>query len=166
MSDPRSTLRIGQILIERGVLCEQQVFEVLQRQRRSHIPFGVLAEQMFDVTIESIEQAWIEQFCRRGGVMDLSHQRIEPRALGLLSRRQAWQFEMLPLRYEGGGELLVAASARRLARAVAFAARQLRPVTVFRVAPLDQLRLRLRKHYPMSEVTDEMLDLARRLRPA
>ena len=55
------TIRIGQILVEQGVLSEQQVFEIIEAQRRRGLPFGVLAEERFDVTIESIERAWIEQ---------------------------------------------------------------------------------------------------------
>jgi hypothetical protein len=156
-----NVIRIGQILIEQGVLTEQQVFEVLEAQRARGLPFGVLAERMFDVTIDSIERAWVEQYHRFTGSLDLSTVRVDDEALKLINRRQAWQFEILPLQFEESGELLMAASETRLARAVTFAANRLKPVVYFRVAESLQLREFLRKHYPMPEVTDEILRRAR-----
>lgn len=160
-NQPNQPIRIGEILVEQGVLNEQQVLEILQAQRQRGVPFGVLAEEMFDVTVESIEKAWIEQYHRFTGLMDLSTQRIDTQALSLINRRQAWQFEILPLRFEPNGELLVAASRHRLARAVTFAASRLQPVAFFRVVESSQLREFLRKHYPMPEVSDAILRRAR-----
>lgn len=150
-------VRIGQILIERGVMSEQQVFEVLQEQKRRGVPFGVLAEELFEVTVQSIEDAWIEQYVRFTGTLNLEDVRVDATALKLINRRQAWQFEILPLRYEPTGELLMAASRRRLARAVTFAAHRIEPVVYFRIAQSEQLREFLREHYPMPEVSDELL---------
>ena len=160
MAEPKA-IPIGQILIDRGVLTEQQVFEVLQAQRTRSLPFGVLAEQMFDVTVESVEAAWIEQYARFTGELNLDSVSIDAEALALINRRQAWQFEILPLRFESGGELLIAASRSRFARAVTFAAGQIEPVVYFRLAESDQLREFLRKHYPMPEVSEELLKRAR-----
>jgi len=154
-------IRIGEILIEQGVMNAQQVFEVVAAQKKLKLPFGVLAERMFEVTVESIEQAWIEQYHRFTGTIDLTEQRFDDEALRLLSRRQAWQFEMLPIGFEPSGELLMAASRKRLARAVTFATNRIARVVFFRVAESAQLRLFLQKHYPMPEVTDELLAHAR-----
>jgi hypothetical protein len=154
-------IRLGQILVEQGVLTEQQVFEVVQAQKSQRVPFGVLAERMFDVTTESIERAWMEQYHRFTGSIDLSRERVDEEVLGLINRRQAWQFEILPLRYEPTGELLMAASRTRLARAVTFVANRLTPVVYFRIAESEQLREFLRKHYPMPEISDEILKRAR-----
>lgn len=156
-------VRIGEILIEKGVLSEQQVFEIVQAQRARGEPFGVLAERLFDVTVESIENAWVEQYCRQHDEIELDEQRIDTEVLHLINRRQAWQFEILPLRYETTGELLIAASRTRLARAVTFVANRLRPNTYFRIARSEQLREFLRKHYPMPEVSAELLERARKL---
>lgn len=155
-------LRIGQVLIEQGILNDQQVFEILEQQRSQGIPFGVLAQRMFDVTVGSIEHAWADQYHRMTGTIDLSQQAVDDRVLGLVSRRQAWQFEMMPLHVmPDGGELVVAATGRRLARAVTFAANRLEPIVYFRVAEPDQLRHYLQKYYPMPEVTQDMMDRAR-----
>ena len=160
MSQP---IHIGQILVEQGVLSEQQVFEILQVQKRDHKPFGVLAERLFDVLPDSIEQAWIEQYHRFTGTIDLADQRFDDRALKLINRRQAWQFEVLPLHFDSGGELLVAASRRRLARSVTFLVHKLEPVVYVRVAESSQLRQFLRQYYPMPEVSDELIAHARHL---
>lgn len=153
---PRA-IQIGQILIEQGVLSEQQVFEISQAQKDNSLPFGVLAEQMFDVTVQSIEQAWGEQYRRFTGPVDLSTESIDRDVLELIHRRQAWQFEILPLRFTLDGDLLMAASRRRLSRAVTFVANRLEPVVFFRIAETAQLRVFLKEHYPMPEVTDELL---------
>jgi len=160
MSEP---IKIGQILIEHGVLSEQQVFEIIQTQKKSPAPFGVLAEKMFDVTIKSIEKAWIEQYLRFTGPIDMHHQRINIRALATINRRQAWQFEMLPLDFNEDGELLIAASKSRLARAVTFAAEQIDHAVYFRIAEDEVLRKFLQIHYPMSEVSDAMIEKAREM---
>ena len=156
-------IQIGQILIEHGVLSEQQVFEIVQAQRCQSLPFGVLAERMFDVTVESIESAWVDQYERFTGEIDLEDYEIDARTLKLLNRRQAWQFEMLPIGFQEEGELLMAASRKRLARAVTFVANRLEPVVFFRIADSQQLREFLRRHYPMPELSDELLRRAAQL---
>ena len=164
MQQVDQSIRIGEILIEQGVLSEQQVFEVVQAQRDTGTPFGVLAERMFDVTVQSIEDAWIEQYQRfTGGTIDLEQQQVDTEALALINRRQAWQFEILPLHFEPEGDLLMAASRRRLARAVTFVASKLKPVVFFRIADSDQLRSFLRQHYPMPELTEALIRRARDL---
>ncbi len=154
-------IRIGEILVERGILSAQQVFEIMQEQKKRGLPFGVLAERMFEVTVETIEHAWIDQYSRLTGELDLRDEHVDIRVLKLINRRQAWQFEILPLRIESTGELLMAASRARLARAVTFAANRLRPLVYFRIANSDQLRSFLRKHYPMPEISQELLRRAR-----
>lgn len=156
MKDQLKPIKLGQILIEQGVLNEQQVFEILEAQRQKRIPFGVLAERMFDVTVGSIENAWVEQYARFTGKLDMGEYEVDRRALQLINRRQAWQFEMMPIGWEESGELLVAASQRRLARAVTFIANHLEPIVFFRIADSSQLRTFLQKYYPMPEVSQEL----------
>ena len=157
MKDKSKWIKLGQVLIDQGVLSEQQVFEILEAQRHRQVPFGVLAEQMFDVTLESIEGAWVEQYAQFTGTIDLDEFEVDRKVLQLINRRQAWQFEILPLGYEDSGELLMAASRRRLARAVTFVANRLEPIVFFRLADSNQLRRFLKRHFPMPEVSDELL---------
>ena len=163
MSQP---IRIGQILVANGVLNEQQVFDIARAQQSQHLPFGLLAERMFNVSLRSIEDAWVEQYHRFTGTIDLSTQAFQPEARELIKRRQAWQFQVLPVRIEASGEVLIAASRDRLARAVAFAANRLTRPAFFRVAESTQLRMHLQKYYPMPEVSDELLERARGLAKA
>lgn len=156
-------IKLGQILAEQGALSEPQVGAVVEAQRDSHLPFGVLAERMFGLSIQSVETAWVEQYARFTGVIDLDRYTLDARALRLISRRQAWQFEMLPVRFEPEGDLLVAASRRRFARAVCFVAQRLEPVVFLRLAESQQLRRFLRIHYPMPEVSDELIQRATRM---
>ncbi|MEO0587015.1 MAG: hypothetical protein AAF078_05190 [Planctomycetota bacterium] len=155
------TLRIGEILVTHGVLTEQQVFEVVQAQKSRRLPFGVLAERMFDVTVAAIEDAWVEQYRRLTGTFSLAGVTPSDEALAKINRRQAWQFEMLPVEVDEAGDVLIAASSRRLARAVTFAAQHLDQVAYFRVADDAELRDALRRVYPMPEVAGEYLELAR-----
>jgi len=163
VSDPKinQPIRIGEILTEQGVLSEQQVFEIVQAQKKLHLPFGVLAERMFDVTLESIENAWIEQYHRFTGTIDLNDQQFDDQALRTINRRQAWQFEILPIGFEPTGELLMAASRKRLARAVTFATNRLDKVVYFRIAESNQLQSFLKQHFPMPEVSDDLVQKAR-----
>ena len=159
----RNTIKIGEILVEQGILSEQQVFEVLEAQKQHRMPFGVLAERMFDVTLHSIENAWVEQYHRFTGTIDLSTEKFDHEALRVLNRRQAWQFELLPIRTEPDGEMLMAASANRLARAVTFAANRIDRAVYFRIAEQAQLRDFLQQHYPMPELSREIIQKARDL---
>lgn len=160
MSQP---IRIGEILVEQGVMTAQQVFEVLQAQKKVKLPFGVLAERMFEVTVQSIKNAWVEQYQRLTGTIDLAEQKFDEEALRAISKRQAWQFEMLPIAYDDQGELLIAASRTRMARAVTFATNRLDRPAFFRVAESQQLREFLQKHYPMPEVSEELLAKSKEL---
>lgn len=157
-------IRIGEILVEQGVLSVQQAYEVIQAQKKLHLPFGVLAERLFEVALESIENAWIEQYHRFTGTIDLGEQQFDEAALRLINRRQAWQFEMIPISFEETGELLMAASRKRLARAVTYATNRLDNVVYFRVAESDQLREFLQQYYPMPEVSEAIFEKARQLK--
>lgn len=160
MSD---ALRLGQILIEQGVLSPQQVFEICQAQKETGIPFGLLAERMFDVTTESIERAWAEQYLRYTGTLDLNTQRVDPGVLSLLHRRQAWQFQMMPIHMESTGELLIVASGQRVPRAITFAAKHFTMPVYLRIAQPKQLHEYLKKYYPMPEVDQDMIRRARNM---
>lgn len=156
-----NALRIGEILVARGVLTEQQVFEVMQAQKARRLPFGVLAERMFDVTVASVEDAWVEQYQQLTGTIDLAGVKPTEEALGLINRRQAWQFEMLPIEADDAGDVLIAASRGRLARAVTFTTQHLDRVAYFRIADDDELRAALQRCYPMPEIAGHHRDLAR-----
>jgi hypothetical protein len=148
------TIRLGEVLVEQGVLNEQQVEQILKHQRTTHRPFGLLAEELFGCTSAQIEAAWAEQYRRLGATVDITRESIEERALDSVSRRQAWQFRVMPLRFEGA-ELVIATTAENLARALRFASRVLsRPCYLVLTEP-EKLGEALAHHFPMGGLTPE-----------
>lgn len=141
---------IGQLLIEQGVLTEAQVDHILKVQKMSHRPFGDLAERLYGINPRAVEDAWVEQYVRTVGVVDLNDIEIESECLRLLSRRQAWQFHMLPANRETAG-LNVATSAENLVRSANFSARKIDEPVSFLIAEREQLREFLMKHYPVPQ---------------
>lgn len=143
-------IQIGELLVEQGVLTATQVKHILQVQKLSHRPFGDLAERLYGIDPKAVEDAWVEQYLRVAGVVDLEDQQIDTDCLRLLNRRQAWQFHLLPLRREKQA-VSMATSADNLVRSVNFATRKLDEPVYFLIAERAQLREFLMKHYPVPQ---------------
>lgn len=143
-------IRIGQLLVEQGVLSDVQVEHLLKVQKESGRPFGDLAERIYGISPKAVEDAWVEQYIRTAGLVDLSDVKVETDCLRLLNRRQAWQFRVLPTNREQG-DLNVATTPQNLVRAVNFATRSLDEPVYFMLAEHQQLREFLMKHYPVPE---------------
>ncbi|MHC4808810.1 MAG: GspE/PulE/PilB domain-containing protein [Planctomycetota bacterium] len=140
-------LRLGSILVARGVLDADTLEMILEQQRRTGEPLGPLAVRVGGACPLAIEDAWAWQVARRARRLDPSAECVEPRALAAVSRRQAWQFRVLPIRFEGT-ELMVATIESRLRRSLGFAANVLGvPVQVVLSTPRD-LAAGLCAHYP------------------
>ena len=146
---PATGIQIGQLLVEQGVLSETQVQHILKVQKMSHRPFGDLAERLYGISPKAVEDAWVEQYLRVAGVVDLDEVQIDTECLRLLNRRQAWQFHLLPLARRP--ELEMATTADGLVRSVNFAARTVDEPVHILVAERQQLREFLMKHYPVPE---------------
>jgi len=143
-------IQIGQLLIEQGVLTAQQVEHILKVQKISHRPFGDLAERLFGISPQAVEDAWVQQYMRMVGTVDLDNVRFDEQCLRLLNRRQAWQFHMLPMN-RTDDHLNIATYAASLVRAVNFSAKKLDEPVFFQLAEREQLRAFLMKHYPVPE---------------
>jgi hypothetical protein len=141
-------IQIGQLLVEQGILTPFQVERILQVQATSHRPFGDLAERLFGISPAAIEDAWVEQYVRTVGIVDLEACEVDPECLPLINRRQAWQFHILPLGREIN-QLQLATSAADLVRAVNFSVRTLNEPFYFWIAEAEQLQQYLMKHYPV-----------------
>ncbi len=162
--------RMGEALIEAGVLTEAQVEGVLAEQRRTRRPFGVIAEELHDVHPEDIEEAWVRQFGRIAERVDPTSCHIDPLTADVVTRRQAWQFRVLPLRFDGD-TLVIATTLKHLRRAVRFAANVLEQPAYFVLAEGDRLGEGLCLHYPLPgfsarAVDDDGLDAVLRPVPA
>ena len=143
-------IQIGQLLIEQGVLSATQVEHILTVQKQSHRPFGDLAERLFGISPQAVEDAWVQQYMRMVGTVDLDDMKFDEQCLRLLNRRQAWQFHMLPMN-RTDDHLNIATDAESLVRAVNFSAKKLDEPVFFQLAERAQLREFLMKHYPVPE---------------
>jgi hypothetical protein len=143
-------IQIGQLLVQQGVLTEKQVEHIVRVQKASHRPFGDLAERLFGIDPQAVEDAWVQQYIRLAGTIDLNEQELDEQCLRLLSRRQAWQFHLLPMN-RSDDHLNAATAPETLVRAVNFSARRLDEPVYFRIAQRQQLREFLMKHYPVPD---------------
>jgi hypothetical protein len=170
--DPIMRLRLGDILIERGLLTAGQVAEIVAEQERSARPFGVLCEERFQLSADAVEDAWARQYATMTRSIDPRHEVYEDQALELVSRRQAWQFRLLPIRFEGP-DLMAATTERHLRRALRFATRFLGVPVYFVMCDAAALADALTRRYPIAGADAEALDddaldrlVARVLHPA
>lgn len=143
-------IQIGQLLVEQGVLTQKQVDHILQIQRVSARPFGDLAERLYGVSPEAVEDAWVQQYVRTAGIIDLAGVSIDGQCLDLINRRQAWQFQVLPICREGTN-LSFATDAEHLVRAINFTTHRLNEPVYFLIAERQQLRDYLMRHFPVPQ---------------
>lgn len=142
-------LRLGEILMRKGIMTPGQVAAVLEEQRRGHRPFGELAEEMYGVEPELLEEAWADQYEAITARVDPRTERVDPAVIGRISARQAWQFRVLPMRADGL-ELMVCTSKENLGRALRFSYRQFGACCYLVLCPAEQLVEALNRHYPMA----------------
>ncbi len=142
------TIQIGELLMRQGVLTDRQVRHILAIQKVSYRPFGDLAERLYGVSAEAVEDAWVEQYMQEAGVTDLGQVQFDTECLRQINRRQAWQFQILPANREGGS-LNIATDARHLIRSMNFAANRVEEPVSFVLAERRQLREFLLRHYPV-----------------
>lgn len=149
-------LPIGTLMVNKGVITEEQLKLILERQRITHRPFGEIAEELIGVKAKDVERAWAEQYAQTTRWVDPTIEPIDPAVHDLVTRRQAWQFRMLPIGYDGS-ELMVCTTQEGLVRAMNFAARQIPVTCYFVLTKLDQLAESLMRVYPMEGMSAEML---------
>lgn len=145
-------LRLGQVLVDAGTLTEKQVEQVLERQKREQRPFGLLCEEMFGLEPDVIENAWAKQYASITQTIDPSTETYEEAALELVTRRQAWQFRLLPVRFDGS-EVMIVTTTMYLRRALRFASRVLNVPVYFVITDSEALGESLCKHYPLPGMT-------------
>jgi hypothetical protein len=153
------TLRLGDLLVNKGVLNEAQRSEILRRQQTDPKPFGALAERLFGVGPEVVEQAWAEQFARTTRSVDPRRERVDPGVLPLIERRQAWQFRRVE-----GGDLVMCTTREHLVRALKFTGWRLSKPCHFVLADPLALGEALMRYYRLEGMTPEMVTAGPRRR--
>jgi len=150
-------LRLGDILAEQGFLNEGQIERILQQQKRGGEPFGVLCERLYDIPPETIEQAWVTQYISITRRVDPRTETYHEAALDLVSRRQAWQFRVLPIRFDGE-ELMVATTGKHLRRALRFVTKFIGVPVYLVIAEPAAMGEVLCKRYPLAGMTPKSID--------
>jgi hypothetical protein len=159
----RLSLRLGDLFVVRGLLTYDHVQVLLQYQQESHRPLGELAEAYFGLSPRDVEAAWAQQYVAHGHGVDLDREVFDPALADKVSRREAWQFELLPL-YRGDGCLVLATTQDRLPRAAAFAWAHFGEPVLLLVAEPAVFRAHLIQRYPWPAL--ESLSPRQRLRAA
>ena len=143
------TLLLGEVLIEQGLLTEQQVSAILDQQKKSARPFGEIAEKLCNISLEAIEEAWAYQYAYNAPTIDPVTFLPRSDAKKLVSPRQAWQFKCLPMNLEGE-TLVLATTPRYLQKALKFATRVLDRPAYFMMTTEARLSAALSEHYPLA----------------
>jgi hypothetical protein len=150
-------IRLGEILVKQGLLSRAQVTQILETQKVEGRPFGVLAEQMFDLDPRAVESAWVAQYAQLAGQVDPVKYPIDRSCLKLINRRQAWQFHLAPVARHGG-EVVVFTDEKHLAKALRFAAATFKEPAYFQIVDSDALHELLMHYYPVPEFLAEYAD--------
>jgi len=142
-------VRLGDLLVERGAITAQQRDEILIAQTRRSTPFGVLAEELHGVSPSVIEDAWVTQYAAMAPRLDPRTCTIEPHIKGVIERRQAWQFGVIPVAQHHEGIELVTTVAS-LGRALRFVGWRITTPTFFSICSDEALPIALELHYPIA----------------
>jgi len=153
------TLKLGDLLVVQGVLTAAQRDEVVAAQASRGGPFGALAEQMFGVSPRDVEAAWAEQYASFAPRVDPREYPRCERALGVICRRQAWQFKVLPLEMRGR-ELIACTTQPALVKALKFVGWRLEHPCQFVLADPRALGEAMELWYPLPGMTAAAVESA------
>jgi hypothetical protein len=146
------TLQLGEILIQQGLITPSQRDQVLLAQHDRGGPFGALAEEMFGVAPSAVERAWASQFSSFAPRVDPRSYNVNPKALEIVSRRQAWQFRILPIDFQHD-DVVACTCEEWLVKALKFAGWRLGHGVHFVLAEPGPLGEALCRYYPMGGMT-------------
>lgn len=149
-------LRLGDVLVEKGVLTSDQRDEIVARQQSCHRPFGELAEEMFGISPWTVEAAWADQYARIAPHVDPLTAQVDPEVLDAIDRRQAWQFALLPLHFHGP-ELVICTTTKHLVRALRFVGWKIQDPSFLVIAEPNLLNEALEKHYPLDGMSLDLI---------
>ena len=151
------TIRLGDLLVQHKCLTADQRDEIVRVQRENHRPFGVLAEELFGVAPADVEHAWATQYAAIAPRYDPRLHAVDPEILGVIERRQAWQFRLIPVRKEGD-ETVFVTSTEDLARALRFAGWRVPGPCTFCICDRETLVIGLSMHYPIDGLDNTFLE--------
>ncbi|WP_281887206.1 GspE/PulE family protein [Paenibacillus sp. YYML68] len=145
--------RIGDLLVDAGLLTQEQLASALQEQRETKMRLGEFLINRHYIT----EQQLIEVLEFQLGIphIQLYRQKIEPKVINLIPQRLAEQHQVLPVRAEGNKLVLAMADPLDY-----FAIDELRMSTGLRIEPTiaarDELQRAIKRYYGLQESVDQI----------
>ena len=124
MADPRRKLRLGELLVQQGLLSVDQLRIALTEQKRQNVPIGRLLVQLGFVSEDVIRDVMARRIGQES--IDLAQVVIDAEALARVPEEFARRNRVLPIAYDEQKNLLTLAT-----------------TDVFKVVVLDQLRANL-----------------------
>ncbi|MCC2686632.1 MAG: type secretion system protein [Paenibacillaceae bacterium] len=146
--------RIGDLLMEAGLITEEQLQAALKEQRDLKMRLGdvlitrkyISETQLFDVLEFQLGIPHVE----------LYRQKIESKVINMIPQRLAEQHQVLPLRTEGNKLILAMADPLDY-----FAIDEIRMATGFRIEPAiaskDELQRAIKRYYGLQESVDQIM---------
>ncbi len=145
MSEQRKKLRLGELLVQQGLITQDQLRIALTEQKTQNIPIGRLLVRLGFVTEAVIRDIMARTIGQES--IDLSQVLVDAEALKLVPQEFARRHRLLPIAYDAEQNLLIVAITE-----------------VFNVVALDQLRATLGHNIQMKTVLagqaqlDEFID--------
>ena len=121
MAEQRKKLRLGELLVQQGLITKDQLAIVLAEQRNSNIPIGRLLVRLGFVTETAIRDIMARTVGQEA--IDLAQVVADPEALNLVPEDFARRNHVLPIAYDPTDHVLTIATTE-----------------IFNVVALDQLR--------------------------
>ena len=95
MADQRKKLRLGELLVQQGLITTDQLSIALAEQRHNNIPIGRLLVRLGFVTESAIRDIMARTIGQEA--IDLGHVVADPEALRLVSQEFARRNRILPI---------------------------------------------------------------------
>ncbi len=121
MAEQRKKLRLGELLVQQGLITKDQLAIALAEQRNSNIPIGRLLVRLGFVTETAIRDIMARTVGQES--IDLTQVVADPEALSLIPEEFARRNHVLPIAYDPVDQVLTIATTQ-----------------IFNVIALDQLR--------------------------
>jgi type II secretory ATPase GspE/PulE/Tfp pilus assembly ATPase PilB-like protein len=121
MADQRKRLRLGELLVQQGLISADQLTILLAEQRHTAIPLGRLVVRLGFATEVAVRDAMARTVGQES--IDLSHVVADPDALALVPQDFARRNQVLPIAYSPADAALTVATTE-----------------IFNVVVMDQLR--------------------------
>ena len=104
MAEQRKKLRLGELLVQQGLITTDQLSIVLAEQRHNNIPIGRLLVRLGFVTESAIRDIMARTIGQEA--IDLAQVVADPEALKLVSQDFARRNRVLPIAYDPADQVL------------------------------------------------------------